>query len=61
MIEIIKSVKAQAEKDLIFAQAKIDVANEILAKAEETQIANDIMPEDEIVADDVVDEEINTI
>lgn len=60
MIEIIKSVKAQAEKDLIFAQAKIDVANEILAKAEETQIANDIMPEDEIVADDVV-AEINTI
>ena len=34
MLEIIKQVKADAERELTLAQAKVDVANEILAKCE---------------------------
>ena len=59
MINAILEVKANAEKELIYAQAKLDIANEILAKVTPTpdEVATD--PTDEDV--EVCDDELNSI
>ena len=37
MLELIESIKAQAERDLLYAEAKIDVCNSLIANAKENE------------------------
>lgn len=47
MLEIIKQVKADAERELTLAQAKVEVANAILARCEAlSQIVEEATPEE---------------
>ena len=39
MIEQLKAIKAQAERDELYARAKVDVVNELLATYTEPEIA----------------------
>lgn len=42
MLEIVKAVKAEAEQEIIFAKAKLEVANSILARMEaHTKVSED--------------------
>jgi ribosome recycling factor len=57
MLEIVKSVKAEAEQEIIFAKAKLEVANNILARMEaQTEVTEDFTKE---TAEDATDENIS--
>lgn len=40
MLKMIESIKAQAERDLLYAEAKIDVCNALIAEAKSTANCN---------------------
>lgn len=57
MLEIVKAVKAEAEQEIIFAKAKLEVANSILARMEaQTKVSEDFADE---TAEDATDENIS--
>ena len=57
MLEIVKAVKAEAEQEIIFAKAKLEVANRILARMEaKTKVSEDFADE---TAEDATDENIS--
>lgn len=57
MLEIVKAVKAEAEQEIIFAKAKLEVANSILARMEaQTRVSEDFADE---TAEDATDENIS--
>ena len=57
MLEIVKAVKAEAEQEIIFAKAKLEVANSILARMEaQTKVSEDFTDE---TAEDETDENIS--
>ena len=57
MLEIVKAVKAEAEQEIIFAKAKLEVANRILARMEaQTKVSEDFADE---TAEDATDENIS--
>jgi hypothetical protein len=57
MLEIVKAVKAEAEQEIIFAKAKLEVANSILARMEaKTEVSEDFTEE---TAEDATDENIS--
>ena len=57
MLEIVKAVKAEAEQEIIFAKAKLEVANSILARMEaKTKVSEDFADE---TAEDATDENIS--
>lgn len=59
MIDVIMAVKAAAEKELVFAEAKIAVCNEILSKVEIVEHQVDAVEETD--SDDSYASEENTI
>lgn len=59
MIDVIMSVKAAAEKELMFAEAKIAVCNEILSKVE--VVEHLVEPVEDAESDDAYASEENTI
>ena len=57
MLEIVKAVKAEAEQEIIFAKAKLEVANSILARMEaQTKVSEAFTDEN---AEDATDENIS--
>ena len=59
MIDVIMAVKAAAERELMFAEAKVAVCNEILSKVEIVEHQVDTVEETD--SDDAYASEENTI
>lgn len=53
MLELIESIKAQAERDLLYAEAKIDVCNSLLAEARERESVCAADPEETVVDEQI--------
>lgn len=62
MINAILEVKATAEKELLYAQAKLEAVNEILEKVSPAEICDEtITDEPEVVTDTVTTDDFTTI
>ena len=55
MLELIMEIKKQAERDLLFAEAKISVCNSLIEKANEKEKDSDVCAEENDVETSVDD------